>query len=174
MTSADRVAIARALFFIPVLVILAAAVFGAPPTRAAEDAGGTVVSVPVGDVAAALGEWAGPILTAAVLWVLRQLPGEAVAMLRMIRFEQLVERSVDAAIAATAGAARGRTLDVETGSAVLAEAARLAIRSAPRLVEWAGGDEAIRYKILARLDVDPSAGAAGPDAALRLVRQPTR
>lgn len=140
----------RGLAAAALLAVLLVLAIAAGSARAAE--AGTVV-VPVGDWIAAAAEWAGPIVTAAVLWALRQLPGEVVAILRMIRFEQLVERSVDAAIRATAGAAKGRVLDAATGNAVIDEAARLAVASAPRLVEWAGGAASIRAKILARLDI---------------------
>lgn len=129
------------------------------------------IEIPVGDWVAIAAEWVAPILGALILWAVRQLPGEIVAFLRMIRFEQLVDRSIDAAVQATAGAARGRKLSVEVGSKVLAEATRVAVASAPRLVRWAAGEdgEMLRRKILARMEIEDGAElATGPGDQVRL------
>jgi hypothetical protein len=162
----DRVIVTPGGLLALIVVLLLA--IATSPAWAAE-----TIAIPAGDWLAVVAEWAGPILGALVLWGVRQLPGEVVAFLRVIRFEQLVDRSIDAAVQATAGAARGRTLSVDIGSKVLAEATKIVIASAPKLVRWAaGGDEdLLRRKILARLDLEPGAEyAAITDRGPQLIR----
>lgn len=145
-----------------VLLLASFAPAFAQDTVVAPDA--TTVVLPVGTwvdgiIANAIG-----IATAAVLalfaWGVRQLPKGVADIVKTLRIEQLLVRAVDYGLNAVAGATRGRTLDVRVGSEVLAQAAQYAIDQAPgRLIEWAGGVEAIKKMILARLQLAPEADA---------------
>jgi hypothetical protein len=120
----------------------------------------TDVALPVGDWAAGLADVAGFAVLALAVWALRMLPAPLYRLVMMIRAEQLVARAVDYGVQAVAGAARGRTLTVDVGNRVLAAAARYAVDAADDVVAWLGGEDAVRRKILARLDLEAAAEAA--------------
>lgn len=114
----------------------------------------TAVTVPWGDWIASAASHSAEILVMIGLWMLRRLPGQVVAVLQMVRADQLLERAVDYGINAVAGAARGRSLTVDVGSEVAAQALRYAIDNGPGwLVSWMGGEEGVRQKIIARLEL---------------------
>lgn len=75
--------------------------------------------------------------------------------------EQLLEKAVDFGINKVSGAAKGQTLSVNVGSAVLAEAAQYAVDHGPaQIIAWAGGADSLMEKILARLNLEPGADGA--------------
>lgn len=122
----------------------------------------TAVTLPVGD-------WIGnavdvlfglvmPAIAAFMAWILRRVPSAVADVLVMIRVEQLLLRATTYGLNAVKGAAANRTLTVDLGNAVLAEAVGYAIRQAPNLVQWAGGERALAEKIIARLNLEPDVG----------------
>ncbi len=123
-------------------------------------ADGTAVAVPVGDWVGILADLSAVALTGVAIFALRMLPAPIYRFLMMVRAEQLIARAVDFGVQSVAGAARGRTLTVDLGNEVLASATRYAVDAADDLVQWLGGAEEVRWKILARLDVEPDAVAA--------------
>ncbi len=127
----------------------------------------TVVTIPWGDWLTAAAPDIAALVLAAALWLVRQIPGEVGALLRTKRVEQLLDRSIGYGINAVAGAAHGRTLSLDVGSAVLAEAVDYAIEHAPRLVAWAGEDH-LAEKIWARLRLDESVGKTAMEALQHL------
>lgn len=134
------------------LLVLAAAIllWLAAPAFAAD----TSVTIPWGDWIASAAAHSAEILVMVGLWMLRRLPGQLVAVLQMVRADQLLERAVDYGINAVAGAARGRSLTVDVGSEVAAQAIRYAIDNGPRwLIDWMGGEVGIRQKVIARLEL---------------------
>ncbi len=97
-----------------------------------------------------------PVLAAWLMWILKKVVGEELfGFLRMMRVDQLLEKSIGAGIAAVVGAARDKKLDFTTGSKVVDEAVQFVITHGPaKVIDWMGGKEAIRKKIIARLDWD--------------------
>ena len=134
---------------------------GAARAAAAEE-----VVVPVGEWVATLAELGGVFALALVLWALRGLPAPLYRLLMTMRAEQLLSRAVDYGVQSVAGAARERTLTVDVGNRVLASAARYAVDAADDVVEWIGGEDELRRKIIARLDLEPDAEAE-PAGVLR-------
>jgi hypothetical protein len=107
------------------------------------------------------------VLAGLVAWGFRQLPGNVAAILGNGRVELLLNNAINYGLNAVAGAAKGKTLDVNVGNKVLAEALQYAIDNAPKwLLTWAGGPEGLAKKIWGRLDLDPAADASGTVAAV--------
>jgi len=132
------------------------------PLPALAQDGGTAVTIPWGDwlvvVLANSGEIVLSIVGLAVSWLLLRLPGPIADFIKTLRVEQFLERAIEYGISATKGAAKGRSLSVDVGSGVIAEALRYVIDKAPgALITWMGGPDAIREMILARLDLDTDA-----------------
>jgi hypothetical protein len=130
---------------------------------AAETAVG--VTIPWGDwLAAAVGSMGETILMivlSVVAWMSKSLPASIAAMLKTKQVEQILQRSVDYGLNAVAGAAKGKTLDVNTGNEVLNVALAYAVDRAPaQLLAWLGGPEALQHMILARLQLGEDASAA--------------
>lgn len=128
-----------------------------------------VVSIPWGDIAA---NFLTALLSAVgvvAAYLLRKLPAGVVSMLDGLagallqkRASELLEFALTYGINTTAGAARGKTLDVKVGLEVLERALEYAMRHAPGLVNSLGGAIALREKIIARLDLEESAGQPAP------------
>lgn len=134
---------------------------------AAYAASDTSVSIPYGQ---ALSDWEPFVLSGfgvLITWALRHLPDNLVAILGNGRVELLLNNAIGYGYNAVAGAAKGKTLDVNVGNKVLAEALQYAIDNAPKwLLTWAGGPEGLAKKIWGRLDLDPAADASGTVAAV--------
>lgn len=91
-------------------------------------------------------------------WLLRYLPGQAVAAIRIFRVEQMLIRALDNAINSVAGANRDKPLTVDVGNEVLAKALQYVIDKAPAtLVEWMGGRTNIAEMLIARMKLSSSA-----------------
>lgn len=117
----------------------------------------TEVQLPLGDWVKAAGEWVGPLLVATVLMMIRKLPPQIASLLMSMRVEQLLKRAIGYAINATASATADKPLTLDVGNKVVAEALAYAIKHGPlALIEWMGGADAIREKIIARLDIKPA------------------
>lgn len=124
----------------------------------------TTVVVPVGN-------WISEILTggaaligslalAAFAWFLRLIPKAVADALRVAQVEQIIQRGVDYGIGAVAGAAKDKSLSVDVGSKVLAEALNYIVQQAPAwFLKFVGGPEALRQMILARLNLTSTADA---------------
>lgn len=114
---------------------------------------------------ATLSEWAqaiGAVLGAVIVYGMRQLPSQVVAILNTMRVEQMLQKGIDYGVNAVAGAAKDKTLTVDVGNKVLAEAAQYVLNNAPDwLQKWMGGPDEIVKKIFARLNLE--AGASAPD-----------
>lgn len=126
----------------------------------------STVSIPYGQW---ISDWVPLIsasLAALVTWGLRQLPGNIVAIFGNARVELLINNAIGYGLNAVKDAAKGKTLSVDVGNKVLAEAMQYAVENAPGwLLSWAGGPEGLAKKIFGRLDLDPAADAS----AIKLV-----
>lgn len=115
----------------------------------------TEVQIPVGTWLTEAATFIGPVLAAAVLWLIRKLPGQLSGILMATRVDQLLVKAIDYAINATAGAAKDKPLKIDVGNKVVAEAMSYAIVHGPGwILSWIGGEQALREKIIARLNVD--------------------
>ncbi|NPU63397.1 hypothetical protein HL667_00105 [Bradyrhizobium sp. 83012] len=110
-------------------------------------------------------------LASLVTWGLRQLPANVVALFGNARVELLINNGIGYGLNAVKDAAKGKTLSVDVGNKVLAEAMQYAIENAPGwLLSWAGGPEGLAKKIFGRLDLAPDADATMINLATQLVK----
>lgn len=119
---------------------------------------------------AAISQWAsalGTLVFAAVMFALRQLPGQVYAILVSMRADQLLQKAIDYGINAVQGATKDKVLEVNVGNKVLAYAVQYVLDNAPKwLQDWMGGPEQIVKKIFARLNLDAAAAAPAPAAVV--------
>jgi len=102
-----------------------------------------------------------PIVLAFLARLFAILPGPVIQLLKTMQVEQLLARAVDFALNAVEGAAKGKVLTIDTGSEVVAMAVNYVIDKAPaKLVEFIGGELALREMILARLHVEEAGNLA--------------
>lgn len=123
--------------------------------QAADD---TTVVVPWGDTLAALLLHFQEFLTVTLLGLLSvvvaKMPSWVTAIMGPAKVEQLLTRAIDYAISTTAGAVKGQEVSVQVGNELAAKALRYAIKHGPKwLIDWAGGQEMLAEKIVARIDV---------------------
>lgn len=138
----------------------------------------TAVALPYGDIVVSLLGSVDQLIVIAVgsvaTWVIAKLPAALAAPVRMILTEQLLKRAVEYGIAATQGAAKGRTLSVNVANDTLAQAAQYAIdNGAPWLISWLGGENGVFRKLIARLDVDDMVYVTETDIGPRFAETPT-
>jgi hypothetical protein len=144
-------------------LLLAACVLVASPALAQDTAESiTTVGLPWGDWLGSAIDLISTLIVPIVLGFLARLfailPGPVVQILRTMQVEQLLQRAVDFAINATHGAVKGKRLDVDVGSEVVATALQYVIDKAPaQVLKWLGGELRIREMILARLDLEETA-----------------
>ncbi|HEX8375801.1 MAG TPA: hypothetical protein VF606_11555 [Geminicoccaceae bacterium] len=101
-----------------------------------------------------------PIAIAAATGAVARIAGPLRVLVTTALVERLVRNAGDYAINAVAGAARGRTLTVAVGSAVLAAGMQRALDQAPAwLVAAAGGPTGLAEKIFRSLPLDAAADA---------------
>lgn len=127
----------------------------------AQGAGGTVVSIPYGDWFAASADFIGWGLALLVAFALRFVPASLQAVLKTAQVEQLLQKAIDFGLNAVAGASKDKVLDADLGNAVVAQALRYVVDLGPRwIVNFLGGEEGIKARIIARLDLDASVAVA--------------
>lgn len=172
MTLLNRAATAMLV----VVTALSLALVLVPPTLAAF---GVVFpsawAAPDGQVVVPYGDWLSASLTTLQAlpigevvfgWLIAVLiklglPQQIVAMIRTMVTEQMLQKSIDYAINAVSGAAKGRKLEVRVANQVLEQAIEYVVDNAPGwLVGWLDGPDGIRRRILARLDLVPEARVA--------------
>ncbi len=141
------------------------------PAQAAEAVAAGSIRVPIGEWLAASASLAAPVIALAYAWLLRQLPEQIVGILRTIRVEQILDKAITYGVNAVRGAAQGKTLDINLGSEVLAEAVQYVIDRAPAwVIEWTGGREGIAKMIAARLPMEADSSVKLPE--VRAARTP--
>lgn len=121
----------------------------------------TTVSIPWGDWLMAARDTVVAVVLALVTYAFRALPSNVAAMLTSARVIQVVEKGIDYGFNSVEGAIKGKRLDVNVGSEVVAQAVQYVVDQAPGwMVSWVGGEEGIRRMVIARLPV-------AEDAALK-------
>jgi hypothetical protein len=116
------------------------------------------VQVPVSDLVQSLGDFIGPLLVTVALVMVRKLPKQIGDILVGMKVEQVLQRAIDFAINTVVGATKDKPLTLDVGNAVVANALQYVIDHAPGwLINWMGGTDLIREKIIARLNVEAKA-----------------
>ena len=102
-----------------------------------------------------------PLAAAAVTAGIARVAPWAASVLTRDRVEAAIRAGAEFGQNAVAGAARGRTVSVDLGSAVVAAGARHVLATAPaHVVRSAGGAEGVAARIFQTLPLDPQASAA--------------
>lgn len=150
---------AAAFVLFPVLAYAADA--SAPETVAAATSEGTKVVWAWGDILSKGAATIASLVVAGLALAARQLPAQFAAVFANSRVQLLVDNAVNYGINAVAEAVKGKTLSVDVGNQVLAQALQYAVDNAPGyLLSWAGGKMGLANKILAKLDLPPEADAS--------------
>lgn len=127
-------------------------------------AGETTVIVPYGNWLDAVLSNALEIAVTAVLGIVavvsRKAPAWLAQIIKTLLTEQMLTRAIGFGINATRGAVKGRTLNFDVGSAVLAQTLAYVIDKSPAwLIKFVGGVDNLKDMILSRLDLDVDADA---------------
>jgi hypothetical protein len=102
-----------------------------------------------------------PLAAAAVTAGIARVAPWAASVLTRDRVEAAIRAGAEFGQNAVAGAARGRTVSVDLGAAVVAAGARHVLATAPaHVVRKAGGPEGVAARIFRALPLDPQASAA--------------
>jgi hypothetical protein len=118
------------------------------------DPASTVVSIPYGDWFSASTEFIGWGLALLVTFALRFVPASLAGILKTAQVEQLLAKAIDYGLNAVAGASKDKVLDADLGNAVVAQALRYVVDLGPRwVINFLGGEEGIKARIIARLDL---------------------
>lgn len=145
--------------------LLAAAMLALVATHALAS---TDVTIPVGDwlqgFGAFISEIALPLIGLLVAWVARKVPAAYVTAQNRAAVEQLLEKAVQFGINRAIQLAPDK-LVLPVSNEVIAHATQYAVDQAPKVVAWAGGADAIKDKILARITLTPNADVIVPAAA---------
>lgn len=119
----------------------------------------SVVVVPVGgwveQIAPILQDALLALVTGLVAFALRSLPAAIRTYVTAgitAQVEQIVDKGIDWAVAAVAGATKDKIWSIPVGNAVVAKAVQYVIDHGPAwLITWAGGQAMITQKIIARV-----------------------
>ena len=165
-------AVTLALVAIPSidLILIHAAAFAAdaaPETVAQSVSEATKVSWAYGATIAQAGQAVAWLLLSVGMFLLRKLPANIVALFGNVRVELLLKNAINYGVNAVAGATKDKTLQVDVGNKVLAQALQYAVDNAPGwLQSWAGGPEGLAKKIWGRLNLEPGADDSAIPAAV--------
>ncbi len=119
----------------------------------------TVVTVPYGDWLSAILHEAtailGTVLLAVLTWLSTKLPPAVQAYItaeRIKQVEQVLSKAITFAVNRVDTIVKGQTISIDVKSELVETALQFVIDHAPaKLIQWMGGEEAIREKIIARL-----------------------
>lgn len=118
----------------------------------------TVIEIGWGAYIPAIAAIIAAVVMAAFALLVSNMPDKVQDLVKTLQVEQLVKRAVDYGVNSAVGATKGAKLTVPVGNEVIAFAANYALNEgASKVVEYAGGVEGIKRKILARLDLEPDA-----------------
>lgn len=122
----------------------------------------TTVVVPWGDTLAEILTQSRDGLTVLLLGALTaavaKFPGWVQGIIATAKVNQLLEKAIDFGINTTIGAVKGETLTVDVGNKVVKQAVDYVMKHAPdRLIGWMGGEDMIKEKVIARVEVGKGA-----------------
>lgn len=144
------------------LMLLGAAALSAPEVLAQTATTTEVVNLPNDDqVVIPWGEWVGAAAmflaasaAALIAYGFRFLPAEWAAMAKTARVDQLLERAIQYGANTVKGATKDQVMTVPVANDVVEGALEYAVNHGPKsILGWVGGEEGLRQKIIARLDI---------------------
>jgi hypothetical protein len=143
--------------------------------QAVDVAAETIVTVPYGDWIANSMGLIGWFLAVVIAWALRQLPANIVAVIKTAQVEQVLQRGIDYALNAVAGATKDKVLDADVGNKVIAEALRYVVSLGPKwLIGFLGGEEGIKARIIARLELQPEVAVSAASQLITAAPAPKK
>ncbi len=146
------------LFFGGAALALAATAAVAQTAAAPASPIDTMLTIPWGDWLYNSATAVIAVLGALITWGLRFLPARILAVVQTAQLDQLLLKAIDYGVNTTKDAAKGKALTVDVANPVLKSALQYAVDNAPGwMISWAGGEEGLRVKIIARLNVDEKA-----------------
>lgn len=138
---------------------------GAPETVAQSVSENTKVTWAWGEAANTIASAAFTLISSIALYYFRQLPQNVIAIIGNARVETLLQNAKLYGLNAVKDATADKTLSVDVGNKVLAEALQYALTNGSSwLLNWGGGADGIAKKLWARLNLDPSADASAVPA----------
>lgn len=149
-----------------IYALLGALLLACTPAYAAD------VSIPWGDwLSAAMTFFREDIiyvLSLAVVWAGRKIPGQLGELIQGLRLNALLERAADYSIAAVNGAAKGKTIDIKIANEMIGAAVQYALANAPALASKYA--DTLHAKLLARIGakVDLSPEVSAPALSVTL------
>jgi hypothetical protein len=160
-----RVALVVACSAVVAAPVLDAAIFHSvalaadgPATVAQAAPEGTKVVWAWGEIISSCAQAVAWVLASLAMVAFRKLPANLVAVFGNARVDLLLNNAIGYGLNAVAGAVKGKTLQVDVGNQVLAQALQYALDHAPGwLQSWAGGPEGLAKKIWARLNLGEGA-----------------
>lgn len=148
----------------PVLAQAAADAVVTVPTDTVVVVQDPVVTIPYGQWIVALQELATPILLAVLAFLMRSLPESIVSIIRTAKVDQLLVKGIQAGINQVAGAAKDKKMTIPIANEVVRKVVQYAVNEGPAwLINWMGGPEGIKAKVIARIQV-VDGSAIDPDA----------
>ncbi len=130
------------------------------------------ISIPIAVWLQAISDWVIPIISVAVLWLIRKLPSQIAGILTTLRVDQLLEKAIAYAINTVVGASKDKTLNVSTGNQVVDKALQFIVTNAPAwMIKWMGDGDAIRQKIIARLNIDDNVALPSTEVPKAVVNE---
>jgi hypothetical protein len=150
---------------------LAATACAVPPiaialAQAAAPAADHTVVIPWGDlvsqaITAYLLPASATVAAAIFAFVTKAVGDRVAALLKTAQVDQLLQKAIEYGANTTAGAVKGQTLKIDVADEVLRKAIQFAIDNAPKwFLPFIGGDEGLRQKLIARMDLGEDASAA--------------
>lgn len=131
----------------------------AVPAMAQQVAGDGQIVIPWGDWLAQSADVLVTLAGAVLAFALARLPASISATLKTFQVEQLLDKAIGYGINMVAGAAKGQALTVPVANKVIETAIEYAINNgSAALIRWMGGKDVIEQKIIARLNIVPTAG----------------
>lgn len=153
---------------------VAMAADAAPETIAQSVSETTKVTWAWGATVSQAGQAIAWLLASIAMWMLRKLPANIVAIFGNARVELLLNNAIAYGLNAVEGAVKGKTLEVDVGNKVLAQALQYAVDNAPGWLQtWAGGPEGLAKKIWGRLNLGEGASDITIPAVVDSVAQPS-
>lgn len=148
-----------------ILAYLLGIMFFVVPAMAQQVAGDGQVVIPWGDMLASSASTLVTLAASVLALALARLPASILSVVKTWQVDQLLERSIGYGINMVAGAAKGQAMTVPVANKVIETALEYAVSNgSSALIKWMGGEKVIEQKIIARLDLVPSAGNITPAA----------
>lgn len=150
--------LAVALAMVMLMPVFAFAAASAPETVAQSVSEATKVTWAWGEAAQSVAGFVMSLLVLVGGYLFRKLPENIVGLIGNARVELLLTNAENWGINAVKDATKDKSMTVDVGNAVLAQALSYALNNGSSwLLNWAGGPDGLAQKLWARLNLDPKA-----------------